>query len=172
MSDIPIIASPLGIRQTSEAAWLAWIKTKASPGTPLAAANFFEGQSTQEIVLPAVVVAANTAKELLAPGSGYWEVDVDFLVMSSPDTGSDADKFQAELVGQLEGILYGSSPGDTPSIETIAAEVSSNQDIHYSVYGFWIEDQNGQAVERHWIDQIKLKVHCTPNSGLMQNIDE
>jgi len=69
-------------------------------------------------------------------------------------------------VGQMEALLYGPNPGDTESIQFVANEVQAMPGWHYSIYGFWIEEQTGQAVEQHWIDQFRLKVHCSPNSGL------
>lgn len=162
------IPSHFGIRQTSEAVWLAWIQSKALPGTPLAPCSFFTGQSTAEIVLPAVVVAVNNAREMLTPNSGYYEADVDILVMMSPDVGPDADVTQALMVGQVESLLYGPDPGETSSVRAVADDVQKHEVAGrgLSIHGFWIEDQTGQAMEQHWIDTIRLKVHCSPNSNL------
>lgn len=162
------LPSHFGIRQTSEAVWLSWLKSKALPGTPIAPCAFFTGQSTEEIILPAVVVAVNNARELLTPNSGYYEADVDLMVMTSPDGGADADAVQAAMVGQVEALLYGPNPGETSSIRVVADDVQSHvvSGKGLSIHGFWIDDQTGQAMEQHWIDTIRLKVHCSPTSGI------
>lgn len=149
--------SPLGIRQTSEGAWLAWVKSKILPGTPLSTANLFLGQSTEEVKLPAVVVAVNSAVEHIA-FTGYYEVELDLIVMGDADAGEDANAVQAAMVGQLEQFLIGD--GSSAGQQALGAEVAAMPGFHYTVYGFWIADQSGQAVERHWLDVIKLKVHC------------
>lgn len=157
--------SALGIRQTSEGAWLAWLKSKIRPGTALAKANLFPGQSTEEIELPALIVACNSTREHIA-FTGYTEADLDIMVMSSPDAGTDADELQARMIGELEQILTAGDPGSSVAVQAISAEISVMTGFNYTVIGFWVDGQTGQAVEQHWVDMIKLKVHCMAASGL------